>query len=178
MAKNFTNRYSMSAIVVAMIAVVISATVVMSGTAEAKGPRPFMGDASGVFIANGGEGVINATHLGEGTVVFSGLTLDEGNPEFSGLPIACFPVTAGLQTFTAANGDELHMSYDDGTFCADVTNGPPGMPHHGDFITNVTGGTGRFEGATGQIIINAVGGFDGTNVTFSSKFGADSWIDY
>ncbi len=183
MAKKFTNRYSMSAIAVAMIAVVITAAVVMSGIAQAAGPRPFKGTASGVFLGTSGSGTINVTHMGKGTVDFSDLEIvfdpalaapdPQGNPA-----VVCFPVASGDQTFTAANGDKLVTEYRSGRFCADLTVPTAPVPVHGHFFTVVTGGTGRFDGAGGEISIDSVAGFDGTNVTFSSTFTNDSWIDY
>ena len=183
MTKKFTNRYSMSAIAVAVIAVVVTAAVVMSGIAQAAGPRPFKGTASGVFLGTSGSGTINATHVGKGTVDFSDLeirfdpSLATGDPE--GNPaVACFPVAGGDQTFTAANGDKLVTEYESGSFCADLTDPAAPVPVHGHFFTVVTGGTGRFDGADGEISIDSVAGFDGTTVTFSSTFTDESWINY
>lgn len=178
----FMNRFSVVVIALAVIAVVV-ATVVVSGSAQAAGPRPFKGTASGIFVGDGGTGTINATHLGEGTVDFSNLVIvfdpSQASPDPNGSPtVACFPVTGGDQTLTAANGDQLVTMYESGDFCADITNPAQPVPVHGNFVTIVTGGTGRFEGAGGQINIEAVAGWDGENVTFSSTFVDDSWIDY
>lgn len=167
-----------SAALVALIAIaIVSVAVVTNGNASAGGQRPFKGNASGVFSADGtgGTGTINATHVGNGSVVFTGLSLDTTavpNPVNGAL---CFPINAGgVQTFTAANGDELEMDYTSGNFCIDpVTQ----FPVFGDFVNTVTGGTGRFEGATGEILIDAVAPvpFDGT---WSSEFLDGSWISY
>ena len=66
------------------------------------------------------------------------------------------------------------MVYTSGPFCVDPATG---LPVSGSFVTTVTGGTGRFEGATGEILIDAVAAvpFDGT---WSSVFADGSWISY
>lgn len=189
MAKKFRNRYSVTAIVVAVIAVVISASVVMSGIAEAKGPRPFNGDAFGVFNADGqsGSGTINATHMGNGTVEFSDLVVvfdpSLASPDPDNSAILCFPVAGGDQTLTAANGDQLETVYSSGNFCADVsgmaaTPPTPPIPVYGNFVTTVLDGTGRFDGASGEIFIDAVAGFTEEGMTFTSTFTDESWIQY
>ena len=72
---------------------------------------------------------------------------------------------AGQMTLTAANGDELHMTYT-GTCSA------PPFPPVGEVITCstdnvVVGGTGRFAGATGAMQITA-------HVT-NAGFGVPEW---
>ena len=178
-------QIAVAAMTVAVIAVVVSATVMISGNAQAAGPRPFKGNAEGVFdfAIMGGSGTINATHIGKGEVEFAGLDIDfnAGTVPDPAVPtVLCFPVSGGSQTFTAANGDEIFTLYESGDFCADVSGGPlvPPVPVYGNFQTNVTGGTGRFEDATGTINIHAIAGFNGTDVTFESNFGSESFIDY
>ena len=176
------NRFSVVAMALALIAVAV-ATVVVSSNAQAAGPRPFKGTAEGIFIGNGGAGTITTTHLGEGTVDFSDLVIvfdpSQASPDPNGNPaVVCFPLTGGDQTLTAANGDQVKTEYVSGDFCADITNPAQPVPVHGNFVTIVTGGTGRFEDAGGQINIEAVAGWDGENVTFTSTFTDDSWIDY
>lgn len=184
-ARKFTNKSVVSALAVAVIAVVVSATVMISGSAQAAGPRPFKGNAEGIFdfVTMGGSGTLDATHIGKGEVVFSGLAIDFGAgtvPDSNVPTVMCFPVSGGDQTFTAANGDEITTWYDSGEFCADVSGGPnvPPMPVYGNFVTTVTGGTGRFEDATGTINIHATAGYNGTDVTFESHFGSESTIEY
>jgi hypothetical protein len=114
----------------------------------ARGSLPFKGRSSGVVTATGfdpaagvaythveGEG--RATHVGRFTV-----TGDVAVEVATGIP-------NGTWTITAANGDELVL---------DMT-GHGIDDHHGFGAFTVTGGTGRFEGATGsyeQIITFAV----------------------
>jgi hypothetical protein len=88
------------------------------------------------FSANG-----EATRLGECTIVFghcSRMNMDAGTGAVS------FDYGDGRATFVAANGDELHGTYDDGDadLMADGT-----VAWHDTFV--LAGGTGRFEGAVG-----------------------------
>jgi hypothetical protein len=91
-------------------------------------------DEGHVFVTTVGGG--QATHLGNFTFV---------SPHLSGL----FDFTIdGTQTFTAANGDELeadlvgqlHLEFDETGHAFLV----------GDVEGTITGGTGRFEGASGS----------------------------
>lgn len=156
---------------------IISVLVITNANASAGGQRPFSGNASGIFTGDGsgGEGTMKATHMGKGSVVFGGLSLDTSAAPTQVNGALCFPINPGAtQTFTAANGDELDMDYSSGNFCIDPTTQ---LPVFGDFVNIVTGGTGRFEDATGEIIIDAVAPvpFDGT---WSSVFLNGSWISY
>ncbi len=88
------------------------------------------------FAASG-----QATRLGEFTIVFghcSRINVDPGTGAVS------FDYGDGRGTFVAANGDELHGTYDAGS--ADLTAG--GIVVWQDTFTLV-GGTGRFDGASG-----------------------------
>jgi hypothetical protein len=158
--------------VIAMIAVVAAATIVGTNDASAADMRPFKGEVSGHFTGgDSGVGTIIATHIGRGEVDFNSLVLNYAG----GAPVGsniCFPVVSGNQTFTAANGDELHMSYTGGDFCAD---GGTMLPAEGQFSLTVIGGTGRFEEAVGHIGIDAVAG---EFPNFTSTFTDDSWIHF
>jgi len=126
------------------------AALALSAPAMAAGPQvPFKGKSSGVVVTTGfenpcvsvnlhgnpcvtthvvGEG--GATHLGHFTLTAEAV-VDVSLP---GAP------AAGSWTLTAANGDQLFV-----TFVAigiDATHG------HGDFT--IVGGTGRFQGASGS----------------------------
>lgn len=59
--------------------------------------------------------------------------------------------TAGLQIFTAANGDALTAYCDGG-----ATPPLPGESVVGELACTITGGTGRFEGATGSYTFSFV----------------------
>jgi len=174
-----TKRISGVVAVVAMIAIVAVATVGGSSDAHAGDMRPFKGSANGILTGpNSGEGTVTATHIGKGTVEFSGLLLNfaAGSPDPTPAgPNICFPVYGGDQTFTAANGDELNMEYRSGRFCVDMVTQ---LPVYGNFGTTVTNGTGRFEDAVGSIWIDAVGIDVDGNPGFVSTFVGDSWIHY
>lgn len=97
-------------------------------------------DPDVVFVTTVGGG--NATHLGKFTFV---------SPHFSGL--SDFSI-GGTQEFTAANGDKLF---------ADISGqlefgiSPDGRPTlSGPVAGAITGGTGRFEGATGSYTFSLV----------------------
>ena len=172
---NIRNTKRVPAIVAALavIAIAVAATLVYTSTVSAGGDRPFKGSASGTFTGpDSGEGVINANYIGTGTVVFSDLAVDQsaGAPDDHGH--FCFPTTGGDQTFTAANGDQIDTVYRSGPFCVDPASG---APVHGSFVTEITGGTGRFEDASGFINIEAVSNAPGT---WSSVFIEGSYINY
>ena len=119
-----------------------------------KPPVPFKGQFT--LSINFGTGVVTgtgtATHLGK----FSALAYDN---------LSAFPLISGIETFTAANGDEIYITQNG--VAQDIGNGML----QGDFLSTITGGTGRFEGATGhyklQVLVSAINGtgsatFDGT----------------
>jgi hypothetical protein len=115
-----------------------------SGTAQLTSPT------SASFAGNG-----SATHLGRVTTV--------GNAVVTGLTNTICPAgfantNVNTETLTAANGDTLTIASDD--------EGCPTGPgqYHGTGHWTVTGGTGRFSGATGD------GSFDG-----HSDFGAGTF---
>ena len=116
------------------------------GVASAAESVPFKGVVTGeavstpatpplVWVNFSGSG--NASHLGEFTATASYFL----NPSIFPTQLT---VTAGVFTFTAANGDEIHGIFGgQGQFTADP-----------NIITleasaTITGGTGRFAGATG-----------------------------
>jgi hypothetical protein len=67
-------------------------------------------------------------------------------------------------TWTAANGDQLFLSPNEGVFVQSLTDGTSSSQ---GFLT-ISGGTGRFEGATGSVDVLALG--------VSVRF--DGWITY
>ena len=171
-AKSSTaKRIYLSVTAMAIIAVAVVASITIIDRAQASAGRPFKGDASGIFTGPAsGEGEVQATHIGKGTVVFADLVVDQSVPTPDGDAV-CFPTTGGDQTFTAANGDELTIVYVSGPFCV---NPSTGAPVKGSFVTEITGGTGRFDDAEGQIMIEAVG----TATGWASHFTDESWIKY
>ncbi len=145
-------------------------TAALAGPASAEEGVPFkgviegtedftfqVGDPSGIDLLISGSGGGNATHLGNFTTTWDGdITF---GVEFS--PI--------VRTFVAANGDELYA----------VGLGAGTPPDPDQFVVTdfmITGGTGRFEGATGSFTVErtvfnvlppftgleTVGTFDGT----------------
>ncbi len=116
------------------------AALSLSGPAMAAGKQvPFKGRSSGVvtvtnvsypFVTTRVVGEGEATHLGHFTLTAEAV-VDVSLP---GGP------AAGSWTLTAANGDQLYVTFV--AYGIDPTHG------HGDFT--IVGGTGRFQGATGS----------------------------
>jgi hypothetical protein len=132
------------------IAVSILAVLAAAAPAPAGGPIPFKGKWSGqtisamplpgdpFVIAVVSTGTGQATHLGRYTMT---------SPHLS---YVLTGFAEGTQEFTAANGDQLTASFagffsptQDGFLSADLT-------------ATITGGTGRFEGATGGYTFSIV----------------------
>lgn len=115
------------------------------------------------------EGTGNATHLGKtSTVSTEGgkITLDllSSCVLLDGETLGLVFAASGPFVVTAANGDELHGTYAN-TGCA----GPPGTEEIGTAINGTqtyAGGTGRFEGASGQTVTSGAG------------FGAEFVLEY
>ena len=139
-------------------------TAALAGSAAAEKKVPFRGSFQGVDIADvqfpklfvDGSGSGNATHLGRFTVTYE-LEVDLLTHE-----------TFGSSVFTAANGDSLFtdiIGLATPTENADVVSIVE--------VHTITGGTGRFAGATGSFIrkysldrvtLVSSGSFDGTIV--------------
>jgi hypothetical protein len=68
-------------------------------------------------------------------------------------------VTDGTYTITTANGDEIYGEYAGNLILPDPN--PEGYQIGYDVTGPITGGTGRFEGATGEISFLGFGYFDG-----------------
>lgn len=111
-----------------------------TGNAVAPGEKPFRGTYEGNVTVPAGTTTMfitfsvwgNATQLGRFRMDAAG-----------DLNLLTLALTNGTTTFTAANGDELHTSYSssgtpngDGTYTVTAEH-------------DITGGTGRFEGADG-----------------------------
>jgi len=147
---------------VALIASISSLSVSAPALADA-GQRPFTARLTEVAPESGQlSGTGQATHLGK--VSESGsLSFDFDN----------FPVSLGISatgTLTAANGDEVFFAYD--VTLTDTASPPQGTTYAESGSYTVTGGTGRFAGATGG------GTISGTCVSsFSSTTGTcnDTW---
>lgn len=128
------------------------ATLVPAATASSV-DRPFTGSVSGdAGVAEDAGCPIGLRTLGWGTGAASHLGLTRmtanhctPNPPFGPVP---GPILGGVITFVAANGDTV-----EGTYTGEVGPLAPeeGAPIHGVVHVTITGGTGRFEGATGHV---------------------------
>ena len=112
------------------------------------------------------EGQGNATHLGRFTVQGSECVFQNPqNPMDMGTGESQF-------TFTAANGDELHVGYDQTTLTFEA---PPSPWLLWSAPIYATGGTGRFQGAELTDVTWSGGAHLGTMETYSTF---DGWIRY
>jgi hypothetical protein len=148
--------------------VVIFVTLVPVGPAAAQKELPFHGTIQGVetgvvttfpILSVDGSGTGIATHLGRFTMTW----------------VATVNILSGSGSgsfhFIAANGDSI---FTEGTGQADLT--APAGPLPIEETLTITGGTGRFEGATGGFTLNRLlesgftsGSFDGTIVMDKAK---------
>lgn len=122
--------------------------------------RPFALSGTGVapLIVDGSGNLIGATPTGSGTATHLGQWTVSGNVHYT--PVNGVLKSSGDATITAANGDKLQIQID-GTL------DPVAAVDQGVF--HIVGGTGRFEGATGEadfvVAINPLtGGFELTVV--------------
>ena len=147
-------------LVVILIAMGIIGIGANSASAAAGHQVPFRASYSGTAAFNSATGTALftgtgiASHLGRSTNV-NNITVWSG-------PVSCPGGFANInvETLTAANGDKLVLTGDHDQGCPA---GPNAVHGTGDWI--VTGGTGRFAGATGQGTF--VGGADFNQGTFS-----------
>ena len=141
--------------IVAVCAIGLTALVVMpnAGAAERQGPRlvPFRATAAGTYqvqppppnVVITATGVGQATHLGR----FDFLIRNTVTPVATPAPGCVISSTETFTaTLTAANGDTISL-VGTGTSCQN----PPTV--HIVDVATVTGGTGRFEGATGSVTV-------------------------
>jgi hypothetical protein len=135
----------------ALLAALLAPPLAFAGR-QAKHPVPFKGvseqqavsavpvDPDHVLVTTVGEG--NATHLGHFTFV---------SPHLSGL--SDFSID-GTQNFTAANGDELYGKLSGKLAPFVDTDGHVYLV--GSVAGTITGGTGRFAGASGSYTFSLV----------------------
>jgi hypothetical protein len=98
-------------------------------------------------------GTIPAPVTGRGNLSPLGRTTLTGAAcnDFSAFPN--ITVSGGEVVFRAANGDEVHLDY-----AGTIQAGPVcEIPSVLDFSATITGGTGRFEGASGEVNITGIG---------------------
>jgi hypothetical protein len=137
--------------------------------------RPVSGSGSStdtVDLATGtgsGRGPAIISHLGKGTFSHAFTVTPTGPTTFT---------IQGVETFTAANGDELFTTF---SGSATVSGFGVGETGHVTGVITVTGGTGRFAGASGTL----AGEFDaetlslvGTTVVNRDVFSVRGRISY
>lgn len=103
----------------------------------------------------------NVKHLGKVTTTSSGTSgIDFGVPpcELEDGSDGVVVHNEGTGVVVAANGDELYLAFEN-TGCADLS----GTGVAGSLVGSqtITGGTGRFDGASGQTVSNGTAAGDG-----------------
>lgn len=143
------------------VCVVVALAVALAVPAGADSQRPMKGSVEGHDeYGSCGEGLIQITSFATGTVTHLGLT-EMVSP-------VCFTpdytvVGPWRFTLTAANGDEVHGLVTDFVF----------TDYGFDLFATITGGTGRFHHATGELTFPTVS--DGSGF-WSAKI--EGWISY
>ena len=149
-----SKRCLLAATLVAMGAMLIG-TPKASANAE---QVPFTGSYSGSVAVDFTVGT--ATLNGSGTATLLGRSTNDGFVQILGPgPAGSCPgglAAVNTETLTAASGDTLVLVVYDDISCPE----PPGLRFHGTGHWRVTGGTGRFSGATGQGFFDGHGDFD------------------
>jgi hypothetical protein len=169
-----------SMLIFGLLLVALAAATVASAGAGNDKPRPYKNSGTGGQVeapatceplgsdfcfATSSAG--HASHLGKITETSEGIgTILVGNG-FGGLCLLRDGSTLGLEihnvgtgTAVAANGDELYLTFEN-TICFDFSTPPTGVA--GDITGSqvITGGTGRFEGASGSTTTVGISTFDG-----------------
>jgi hypothetical protein len=152
------NRYSLTAI----LALAVLAVLALAGPAAAEKQVPFKGSVAGDVTVTGAPPKLSALVEGAGTATQLGrYTVDIPHTVDVRYRTAC-----GTYEFTAANGDKLYARFKG---IAKVTE-TPGVLYIEETAT-ITGGTGRFDGATGSFSVErwydtiagtTMGSFEGT----------------
>ena len=134
--------------------------------------RPIHGNGSGTTVVDLGtlafvtDGTGTVSHLGQTTVHIDGVLTPTGPSTFT---------LAGSLTLTAANGDQLF-----GDFSGSGTNVASGGST-GTTATTITGGTGRFTGASGSVsgpFTQTPISMSATTATFATTFSLSGKISY
>ena len=153
-------------IVFGFVVIAASVSVAIATPAGAATTRSVKGKVQGSTSANIGspvhgvsDGALMARHFGRGTYHF----------EFTGVFNGSTFDLSGPLTFTAANGNVLS-----GTLSGTAGNLSPsiGSTAPFDLVLTVTGGTGRFAAATGELHLTGtvtVTSIDFTNQTFTAS---------
>lgn len=125
---------------------------------------PMKGSGDGVIsLADIAQGIPHVTYTGTGHISHLGrVTISGQHVTFptNGNILNGDTIPTGTLTITAANGDKLNLSYTGaGTLISTPAQLQQGIVRFNDtFHYTITGGTGRFEGATGSGVILAVDG--------------------
>jgi hypothetical protein len=121
-----------------------AAALAFAGVASAKHAVPFKAGCSGTASASGGHASsvasCQATHLGDSTETIS-VALTPGPGPFC-------QTNLGTGVLTAANGDQIFVAAS-GTSCFDPATGLVDLSG----TQTITGGSGRFEGASGTLTV-------------------------
>lgn len=134
--------------------------------------RPIQGNGSGTTVVDLGtlafvtDGTGTVSHLGQTTVHIDGVLTPTGPSTFT---------VAGPLTLTAANGDQLF-----GDFIGSGENVASGGST-GSTATTITGGTGRFTGASGSVsgpFTQTPISMSATTATFATTFSLSGTISY
>jgi len=167
--RGFTrNAIALAGLVLAFALLGPSAAVATKGGTD----RPIKGSSSGTTVSDVATGafVMDTTgivsHLGKTTTHFEGVVTSTGPDSFT---------LAASSVQVAANGDKLF-----GTLSASATDDHTGKIQ-GTGVITFTGGTGRFEHASGsatgpftQVFTSA----DGTKLTFAAGYSLTGTISY
>jgi hypothetical protein len=128
-------------------AVLVTVPLAFAGAASAEHAVPFKGSYSGTFtvsfpvVSSTASG--HETHLGKSTETIA-VTLTPDGP-------GC-QTNLGTGVLTAANGDQIFFDAT-GTSCFNPTTGLVDLSG----TQTITGGTGRFEGASGTLTVSGTG---------------------
>ena len=128
---------------------------------------PFTATYSGAVTPPHGPPPVTLNGTGTGTML--GNSTNAGRIAVTGQASSC-PSTGFAvendETLTAANGDQLTLTVHDES--CPVSPDRPGV-YHGVGVFVITGGTGRFSGATGNGSFSGTGDFSQGQFTFSFK---------
>jgi hypothetical protein len=161
----------------------LALAIVAPGAAVAKpggADRPWKGKGSGTTTFNVATTPFPGSTDGSARLSHLGRTSYSSNfaVTLSGGFLSTFTIT-GTQTLVAANGDMLFLSFTGaGTFTGVFG---PGQTSETMLIYTVTGGTGRFDDATGTLsgtVSTNVASVSGATATGSHTFTAEGRISY
>ena len=144
-------RKKVIGLVVALAVIAISVTITATGAfAQEPQERPFKATLEGTAQPDGsGMFDMQATHLGNSTGAGEFIVTPDG--------AGCFDFIEGGFTWTAANGDEVYTEVTDEDFSACIVGGGDGFVVVELSATEeISGGTGKFAGATGKVTLEIV----------------------